>query len=276
MPLDDIDPGLRFLLRFIHPEKKLPPLPGMSEALVARLFGLPEAQYNLIRADIDADTARAARSLADDPEIVAAVDRLALAPGTAIVGLGDSITDDSNGWFEILRRVVTQRRPEAGVSFVNAGVSGETTVEMLARMPVVAAANPAWIICLAGVNNGRRFGAMPGPQFSVEETLSGLRMLRDYAARETQARWLWLTPAGVDEALIEQNAFWRQLQVRFFNADMMATADAMRSLADPVLDLRGEFGDPVDRALLLDDGVHPNIDGQTRIARAVIRMLATI
>ena len=275
MPPEAIDP-LRFLLRFMHPEKKLPPLPGMSAALVAQLFGLRDDQYSSIRADIDADTARASRLLADDPAIAAAIDRLVLAPGSAVVGLGDSITDDSNSWFEILRGVVALRRPEAGVAFVNAGVSGETTVEMLARMPVIAAANPSWIICLAGTNNARRFGTMPAPQLSVAETLSGLRALRDYAARETRSRWLWLTPAGADEELIARNEFWRQLQVRLLNDDIMAVADAMGSLADPVLDLRETFGSPVDRALLLDDGVHPNIEGQTRIARAVIQKLAAL
>ena len=135
--------------------------------------------------------ARAARSLADDPELLTAIDRLAAAPGRAVVGLGDSITDDSNGWFEILRGVVALRRPEAGLLFVNAGVSGETTAEMLARMPAVAAADPAWIICLAGVNNGRRFGAMPGPQFSVGETLAGLRLLPRCStfAGSSASRW---------------------------------------------------------------------------------------
>ena len=275
MPPDQsIDPGLRFLVRFVHPEKLLPPLPGVTDRLAAQLFGLEPAQYDHIRADIEADAEGAAATLLAEPETAAALGRLKLPAGCTVVGLGDSLTDDASGWFEILKRAVTAHRPGDNISFVNAGVSGETTAQMLARMPAIAAVDPAWIICLAGTNNARRFGKMPAPQFSLSETMASLRALRDYAARETEARWLWLTPCGVDEALIDANWFWRQLQVRVANADVMAIADGMGAFAEPVIDLRRQFGSPVDPALLLDDGLHPNIKGQTAIARAVIGMLA--
>ena len=58
------------------------------------------------------------------------------------------------------------------------------------------------------------------------------------------------------------------------NDDLRAVVELVRSQQDPVVDLWAAFGEPADPALLLDDGLHPSLAGQTRIVREVLKSLA--
>jgi lysophospholipase L1-like esterase len=83
-----------------------------------------------------------------------------------VVFIGDSITD---GW----------RLPEAfpGKSYVNRGISGQTTAQMLVRMyPDVIALQPAAVIILAGTNDIARNN---GPQTleQIQHNLMGMAEL---------------------------------------------------------------------------------------------------
>ena len=126
-----------FLARYVHPQKLLPPLPGVRAGLEAQVFGLSTSGYDALLAPIGARTKRAAATLLDDPESARILERLGQRP-TTLVGLGDSLIDDANSWLEILRAANDQIGGQ--LKIVNAGVSGETTVQMLARMPEVMSA----------------------------------------------------------------------------------------------------------------------------------------
>jgi hypothetical protein len=138
--MDETVPDLAaFLARYVHPRKLLPPLPGVGAGLEAHIFGLPAGAYDALLASIDARTKHAAARLLEDPEAIRILERLG-ERSTTLVGLGDRLTDDANSWLEILRAASDQIDGE--LKIVNAGVSGETTVQMLARMPEVISLDP--------------------------------------------------------------------------------------------------------------------------------------
>jgi lysophospholipase L1-like esterase len=60
----------------------------------------------------------------------------------------------------------------------------------------------------------------------------------------------------------------------FSNQALRALADLVRQQPDPVVDLQALFGDPPQRALLIEDGVHPSLAGQMAIARALVERLS--
>lgn len=261
-----------YLIQLTHPEKIWP---ALDEAAIAPLFGVDVGAYSRIRAGFAERAAEAAVALLDDPGFAACVDRLPFAPGATVVGLGDSITDDYQSWLEILRHVLARRRGRDAIEVVNAGVSGDTTAQMLSRFVDVVHRRPDWIICLAGTNDARTHGWAPvKPVVSPEETAKNLHALRAFADRETGTRWVWMTPPPVLEARIVEHWYLAPFELGWRNRDLRAIADCLRAMPEPVVDLRGAFGEPPDPGLLLADGLHPSLAGQKAIVKALITELA--
>ncbi|MGN6811297.1 MAG: SGNH/GDSL hydrolase family protein [Thermomicrobiales bacterium] len=265
------------LIQFNHNEKLLAHMPVVSEDLLAGLYGLDVAGYHKQRALFAENARGAARDLLAEPAFALRVDRLPFAPRAVVVGLGDSITDDLQSWLEILRHLLELRRGTDGIVVVNAGVSGETTAQMLARFVEVVAQQPAWVLCMAGTNDARRHGQRPAKTLvSLDETERNLMALRHFAATQTAARWLWLTPATVVEAAIAADPFLSGQQLSWRNDDLAAIAATVRRQPDPCVDVQSRFGRPANPDLLLPDGLHPNLAGQTLIARAVVERLGEL
>lgn len=265
----------RFLVRFIHVEKMLPPLPGVHDLLLADLLKMPAEVLTGIRAQLAAEVRGAAEALLSDAAFAKQVDRLPFAAGSTVVGLGDSLTDDLQSWLEILRQVLALRRPKDGIKLVNAGSSGEATPQILFRVPGVVALDPQWIICMAGTNDARRFGGLASPtQVSLGETGRNLAAFADYASGHGKARWMWMTPPPVIESRITGHWFWTPMQTQWIAKDVAAIGETMQSLGDPVVDLRSAFAGPAGAELILDDGVHPTLQGQQAILRALVATLS--
>ena len=125
---------LEYIIQFQHPEKmlmKLPTQPEITDAMIAPFFGLDPDVYVEIRADFTERARSSARELLENFDFRERVDRLPFETETTIVGLGDSITDDLQSWFEILRYLVEERRPQDNIRFINAGISGDTTPQII-------------------------------------------------------------------------------------------------------------------------------------------------
>jgi acyl-CoA thioesterase-1 len=264
------------LLQFQHPEKVLAAYRGspLSEAELASILGVEPALYHRVRQRSQERVAAAAQQILTDPSLARAVDRLPFGRGDTVVGLGDSITDDEQSWLEILRELLILRRPGDGIRLINAGISADTTAQIIARFLEVRRLRPDWIICLAGTNDARRHGYPEALAVaSLEQTAQNLRALRQLAAR-TEARWIWITPPPVIEEQVVTDWHLGPLELSYRNHDLAAIAALIRQFSDPVVDLQRVFGDPVDRDLLLPDGLHPSLAGQVAIVTALIRQFS--
>ena len=261
-------------MQYHHPEKTLAELPGgqeIGDELLAPFFGTDVSTYQEIK-EAFAERARGcARELLADVRFARLVDRLPFEPGSTAVGLGDSITDDSQSWLEMLRHLLAERRPEDGIELVNAGISGDTTSGLLGRFLDVLESDPAWIFILIGTNDVA-FVRDPRtkPLVSLEETGKNLRALRDLAETLSEARLVWMTPPPAIEDRVTESSppsepTWR-------NADLAEVVRLVREVAgrDTLVDLWEAFGDPPEPELLLPDGLHPSLAGQRSIAAAFV------
>lgn len=265
---------LSYVLQFEHLEKRLEGMPGATEEHIAALFGLDADAYRSIRGRYAARARQAARELIAEPAFAALVDRLPFRAGEVVVGLGDSITDDDQSWLEIMRVLLGSRRAEDRIRVVNAGVSGDTTAQMIARFLDVVVEEPDWIICMAGTNDARLHGAFPTKVLvSLEETEKNLDMLQHMAATQTLARWIWMTPTAVIEELVADHWMLSGFELRWRNEDLVAVGDVICQRGEPVVDLRWAFGEPPDPRFLLPDGLHPSLEGQVAITRALVERL---
>lgn len=259
-------------VQYTHLEKiyfYIPPF--ADDAFVAQIHGIDVETYLAIRADFEAAAHGAAMALLADDTFAAKVDALPFPPGSMVAAIGSSTTDDLQSWFEILRHLVTMQRPDDGIQFVNAGISGQTSTDALGRATQVAAQQPDWVFCLLAPNDVWRFGSDPTKTLvSVEETEKNLAEIRRIVVSETAASWAWITNAPVDETRMRE---FPGMTIDNPNADLDRINDFMLAQPEPVVDTNTAFGDPSGSDLIMPDGLHPSLAGQAVIAKTVVETL---
>lgn len=165
-------------------------------------------------------------------------------PTRRIVFFGDSLTEGINGasYLRLLAERVRAERAVAAVELVNAGVGGDTVVNLLRRMErAVVAQAPDWVVVFIGCNDCMtwqvRRSLLPAGVAArryfrrhkhVREALSpvrfrdGLRILVDALRERSAADIALCTPATIGESLTARP--WRRLDryaevVRFVAAE---------------------------------------------------------
>ncbi len=263
------------MLQFLHPEKILAFLPSLDERQISALFGLDVETYQAIKRRFAAQAREAAQELLADPVFATHVDHLPFRPDATIIGVGESTTDDLLSWLEILRHLLEERRPQDQVRVINAGITFQTTTQVLSRFPAILQQQPDWIICLLGTNDTARYGQAPNKtQVSLLETRNNLETMRTQAARQTETRWVWITPPLVMEERVGAHLPWQLMQVTWRNEDLFALGDFPQLKFDPVIDIQPIFGGPATLDLLGPDGVHPSLAGHKAIVKALVEDLS--
>jgi acyl-CoA thioesterase-1 len=175
---------------------------------------------------------------------------------SAIVCFGDSLTagfglDPGRSYPDLLQRELDREGYHYRV--VNMGVSGDTTQDGLARLPMVLAEHPRIVVLEFGANDGLR-----GQPVSLAEQNQArmIEALQKAGARVVLAG-ITLPPNYGPEYLNRFNAMYPDLAKRyhlalipFLLADVAAKPDLMQR-----------------------DGLHPNVEGTRLVAQNVLRVL---
>jgi len=186
--------------------------------------------------------------------LVAAVSAPAQEP--VIVALGDSLTAGLGVPAEDAYPALLEARlRRAGFAYhvVNAGVSGDTTAGALRRLDWVLRARPAIVIVALGANDG-------------------LRGLPVEAMRDNLVAIVTRLRAGGARVLLAGMRLPPNYGAPYTRAFAAAFPAVARQTSAPLLPflLDGVAGMP---ALNQADGIHPNADGQRRVAETVWRSL---
>jgi lysophospholipase L1-like esterase len=183
---------------------------------------------------------------ADDEQLMAAS-----ADPRRVVFLGDSITD---GWN------LAQYFP--GKPYVNRGISGQTTPQMLVRMyPDVIDLKPAALIILAGTNDVAR-NTGPETLTMIEENFQAMAELA--RAHQIKVIFCLLTPISdyTEHKQTEHRPPADILKLNAWLKDYAAKTQA--TIADYYSALLDEQG--MLKAGFSDDGLHPNAKGYQLMA----------
>lgn len=260
------------LVRFERPERSHPYAWNLDDATRAAILGTDAEGYAAALADLERQRTDAVAALAARPVVQRALDRMPFAAGERLLAIGESTTADRLSWFEVLAALFAAERPELGVRFDNAAVSGATTTETLGRLLALRRHPADRVFCMLGANDARRFGA-DGPRLvSAEETTRNLRVLRTDAAF-AGAAWTWVVPTAVDEAAVAAFPYFGGAGLAWTNRDVRETAAAIGGLAASG-DLVVDPAEAPDGIALGDDGVHPDPAGQLALAELVLLRLA--
>lgn len=241
-----------------------------TELLAQMLACTPEA----VRALIDAlheEARAAAEQLLTGPGYRRAIARLPFGPDDHVVAVGDSITADRLGWFELLATSIGLAGAPAP-ALTNLSVSGNTTADVLERFDLLESAAPSHVLLMLGTNDARAHGRRgTGHRMATaEETERNVRALVDLITGDLGAAVTVITPTAVDQDRID--AFFRTAPLRWQAAEVAEVAAAVRRAAPAAIDVHDvTLADP---SRLEPDGVHPTPAGQRALVTRIAERLA--
>ncbi|OGV78140.1 MAG: hypothetical protein A3K19_15620 [Lentisphaerae bacterium RIFOXYB12_FULL_65_16] len=200
---------------------------------------------------------------------------------TTILAFGDSITQaasqpEDKRWLQLLECELRTRRPGVAVTFVNAGVGGNTSREGLARIePDVLRHRPDVVLIEFGGND-----ATPDPQRHVplDEYDANLAAIRDRLLSLSRPRLILLTFPPVIDAWHA----WREHPAFAATGGLDAAVEPYRQrtrafalrhglpLADIDLALRDSIRRDGPGHGILPDGVHLTAAGNAVVADTVL------
>ncbi len=202
---------------------------------------------------------------APPPASVSAINqRLSSGQLTRIVCFGDSITGayyhtgGQRAWCDLLGLALQRRYPRANLQMINAGISGHTTVNALARLEQdVLAHQPHVVIIMFGMNDVTRV--------PLETYTANLRAIIQ-RCRHAGAAVVLCTPNGVspNQDRPEERLAEYATQVKELASELeLPLADCLRAWQK----LRSNA--PVEWSLMMSDAIHPNLNGHRHFAELI-------
>jgi acyl-CoA thioesterase I len=275
LPVPDAD-ELELLVRFEHPGKFLAvkELPGgalRDDHCLAQAYGSSPAALARVRDRLRAELWEAADLLLGEGGVREAVAAFGVPAGGTFVALGDSITDDVQSWAELLRCCLERVRPDE-VTVVNAGVSGDTTADALARLHGIVALRPDLVIAMLGTNDCQLHGPHRAQVVSPRDSRANVAAISRWL-RDAGTRVVWLTPPPVDREALAASVGERRFDIHAGN--LRRFTESLTTTGLEVVDTGARLAPSAAAGDLLPDGVHPTLTGQRRIAETVLLALGS-
>lgn len=201
---------------------------------------------------------------ADDPAVAAIARRLASAKKTRIVCFGDSITGSyyhtggQRAWCEMLGLALQKSIPQANIEMINAGISGHTTVNALARIEQdVLSKHPHLVAVMFGMNDVTRVPL---------EVFRGNMEAIVQRCQAIGASVLLCTPNSVIQNDPRPNG-----KLAEYSQAIRQIAEQRQVLLVDVFQIWQQLRDrdPEAWKLLMSDAIHPNMNGHKRFAQSI-------
>lgn len=265
----------KYLLQFLNLEKRFPLLPGINNTeAVAKLMGIKEENFLNLRAQFKENAKQAAIELLEDEEVNNWIDELPFNGDETIVALGDSLTDDLQGWFNIFQRVLEIAIAGADFTFINSGISYDTTTDAIKRLNRdVLDHNPDWVMVGLGTFDVQRLKIAPERTLvSLADYWENINTIEGAVSNVTDNPIVWITPPPVISEMLED--------IRLFNFEL--SEQDLQGVREILTGKKGYIVDPLGSRMgeeepeawnYLSDGLHPSISGHTNTVKEILRHL---
>lgn len=267
----------KYLLQFLNLEKRFPLLPGIeNKDALAQLMGLEEDEFLKLRNRFQQNAKEAALELLNEDEVTDWLDDLPFEKDDTIVALGDSITDDLQSWFPIFQHVLEITVPEADFTFVNSGISYNTSTDALKRLNRdVLAHEPDWVIIALGTFDAQRLHVEPNrPLVSLADFWENLNTIEEAVKQTTDNPLVWITPPPVLTSMLQKI---RLFDFEIYNEDVEQIREILNGkkgyIVDPMGTRMSNDGE-VEAWNYLSDGLHPSLTGHVNTVRELLRHLS--
>ncbi len=265
----------KYLLQFLNIEKQFPLLPGIgNEEAMAGLMGIDTDELVKLRELFQKNAKEAALELLKEDEIADWVDELPFEDGDTIAAVGDSMTDDLQGWFSIFSYMLDVAKPDAKFTFINSGVSYNTSSDALRRLHRdVLSQNPDWVIVALGTFDSIRPDISPDRTLlPLSETWENLNTISSAIQQVTDNPVIWITPPPVIPGLLDEMDLF---DFDISEKDLFSVREVIAGKKGYIVDPAGRrMGNPPEAWYYLSDGINPSLSGHTNTVRELLKSLA--
>lgn len=263
----------KYLLQFLNIEKQFPLLPGIKDqGTIAALMGIDVAELTDLRTHFDENARQAAVELLEDEEVSYWLDQLPFLGNETIVALGDSMTDDRQGWFSILCNVLDIAVPDADFKFINSGISYNTTTDALKRLNRdVLAHNPDWVFIALGTFDMQRLDVAPHRTLtSLADYWENIKTMETVLMEKVDNPLVWITPPPVISDMMDEMPLFN---FKLYEKDLHQVREILFGKQGYIIDPKGtRMGDEQPEAWnYLSDGLHPSLSGHVNTVKEVLR-----
>lgn len=266
----------KYLLQFLNLEKHFPLLPGIkNEESIAGLMGISVEELQNLRSVFAENAKESALELLKEEDVIEWVDQLPFNKDDTIVAFGDSSTDDLQGWFEIFKNVLDITIEGADFTFINAGLSYNTTSEALRRMNRdVLAHEPDWVIVNLGMFDVIRPSYFQNRTLiPLSESWENLSTIEDAIETVTENPPIWITPTPIIPGLLDEMELF---DFDINDRDLASVREVITGKKGYIVDPLGHrMGNPPEAWYFLSDGINPSLSGHTNTVKELLKSLAT-
>ncbi len=266
----------KYLLQFLNIEKRFPLLPGIkNEKSIAGLLGIETENLNKLRERFSENAKQAALELLEDDDVIEWIDKLPFKTDDKIVAIGDSSTDDLQGWFNIFSELLRIGIDDADFTFINSGISNNTTTDALRRFNRdVLAYKPDWVIVSLGLFDTTKLSFAPGKTIiPLSETWENLATINDAIKTVTENPPVWISPSPVVPELLEEMELF---DFMIDESDLSQVRQILLGKAGYIVDPLGKrMGNPPEAWYYLSDGINPSLSGHVNTVKELLKTLAT-
>jgi lysophospholipase L1-like esterase len=264
-----------YLLPYLNLHKNHPFLPGARNIKgQAAFIGISETELAEYRQTYLKNSRIAALDLLKREDVIEFVQLLPFQPTDTIMVLGDSITDDMQGWFEIFRHVLEIGVDEASFRLKNEAVYGSTSVDVLRRIDRdLDIHKPDWVILALGSVDAQRFhGTGERTLVSLAEFYENISTMESMIAEVVANPIIWITPPpAITELMQDMPLFGGVLN----ELDLGAFREVISGKSGYVVDPYGKrMGTPANAWNFMPDGFHPSVAGHCETVVSLLRSLS--
>ncbi len=267
---------LTYFVQFLNIEKRYPLLPGTKDsANVAAFIGLDGDEFTQAREKFAWQAKQAALEVLKDDDFQDLLDKLPFKKDDKIAVIGDSVTDDPQGWFSILKNVLEIYTEGADFQWLDVSHQGETSTEALIKLDRdVLSKEPDWVFVALGNEDAMRPNvAVNRNLVSLAEFWENISSIESAISQVVENPIIWITPTPpMNELMDKMPVFSGVLQ----EEDLAQYREVIAGKTGYVVDPMGSrMGNPAEAWNYLGDGFHHSTVGHIATVKEIIKLLSS-
>ncbi len=266
---------LEYLVQFSNIEKRFPLFQGIEDPeAVADFIGIDTENFRKIRDALDQQARMAAEEILKEEGMLETAGRLPFKADDAIAVVGDSITDDRQSWFHILRNLLDLVIPKVKIRYIDASISDSLSADALRRMERdVFAKKPDWVFVALGSQDALRPHISPARTLvSIAEFWENINAIESAILQNCKNPPIWITPPPVIPELMQQMPL---LDGVLDEQDLKDFREVISGKTGYIVDPAGDrMGVPPREWNYLNDGFRPSLAGNMETVRSILKAMA--
>jgi lysophospholipase L1-like esterase len=262
---------LEYLVQFSNIEKRFPLFQGVEDPeAVADFIGIDADNFKRIRDSFDQQARMAAEEILKDSSMLEKAGKLPFKADDTIAVVGDSITDDRQSWFHILRNLLELVIPMVKIQYIDASINDSLSADALRRLErEVLSRKPDWVFVALGSQDAMRLHISPARTLvSIAEFWENINAIESAILQNCKNPPIWITPPPVIPELMQQMPL---LDGVLDEQDLKDFREIIAGKTGFIVDPAGDrMGVPPKEWNYLNDGFRPSLAGNMETVRSIL------